>query len=164
MLKYIKDIITGAITLLEGMAITFKYMFQKPITLQYPEQKAQMTTRFRGRLVMPVDEEKGDNRCTACNICVKACPNYSIAVERLTDETGKPKPKAASFTYNMGTCMFCNLCVEVCPFSAIVMSEEYELAVYDRKSLIKDLVAEKYKLKGRKGKWWISKFKDEEQV
>ena len=164
MIKYIKDIVNGSITLIKGMAIVFKYMFYKPITVQYPEQKLEMNTRFHGRLVMPVDPELGMHRCTACKICIKICPNRSIDVEKIIDETGTLKPRAASYTYNMGTCMFCNLCVEVCPFSAIILSQEYELSTYDRSSLIIDLVAEKYIIDGRKGRWWARKFKDEEQL
>jgi NADH-quinone oxidoreductase subunit I len=164
MIKYIKDIILGSITLVKGMAIVFKHMFHKPITIQYPEQKLPMSTRFHGRLVMPVDPEKGEHRCTACKVCSKTCPNHSIEIVKQVDETGKPKPRAASYMYNMSSCMFCNLCVEVCPFFAIMMSEEYELAVFDRSELLIDLVSENYKIDGRKGKWWESKFKDEEQA
>jgi NADH-quinone oxidoreductase subunit I len=98
MIKYITGIIKGIATLIEGLGITFKHMFHKPITLQYPEEKPDLSLRFRGRVAMPVDTEKGDNRCTACGLCIKACPNATIAVtKQIVDE--KPKPKAATFTY-----------------------------------------------------------------
>ena len=32
-----------------GFATVLKQMFQKPVTLQYPEEKRPMTSRFRGR-------------------------------------------------------------------------------------------------------------------
>ncbi|MDG6926521.1 MAG: 4Fe-4S binding protein [Nitrososphaerota archaeon] len=32
-------------------------------------------------------------------------------------------------------CVFCGLCVDACPFDALVMTNEYELAAYDRTSL-----------------------------
>ncbi len=161
MFKYIADIIKGIISLAEGLAVTFKYLFVKPYTMQYPDEKPDLPTRFRGRLVMPIDPDKNDNRCTACNICVKACPNRSLEVEKIVDETGKPKPKAAKFMYNMATCMFCNLCVESCPFFAIVMSDEYELATPDKSGLMLELVSEKYGLQGKKANWWKTKFKEE---
>ena len=110
---------------------------------------------------MPVDPDKGDNRCTGCMICIKACPNASISCEKVIED-GKPKPKAKSYTYDLGSCMFCNLCVEACPFAAIIMSHEYELGTENKEDMVMDLVAEKYELKGKQLKWWQSKFKEEE--
>ena len=156
----ISEFIKGAVSLLKGMAITLKTMFLKPVTIQYPDERREMPLRFRGRLVLPVDAEKGGHRCTACQACVRACPNRTLEVTRMTDETGKPRPRAAAFRYNLGSCMFCNLCVETCPFFAIVMSDEYELATDDRSSLIRDLAAEEYLLPEGKGAWWKRKFRD----
>jgi NADH-quinone oxidoreductase subunit I len=161
MIKYTLQIFQGSISLLKGMAITFKYMFKRPITVQYPDEKREMPLRYRGRLVLPVDPEKGDHRCTGCMACVRACPNRSLEVERITDETGKPRPKAARFRYNLGTCMFCNLCVEACTFAAIIMSDEYECSTEDKAKLQLELVGEKYQLTGKKAPWWQSKFKVE---
>ncbi len=161
MIKYIKNIITGIISLCEGLSVTLKHVFRKPITLQYPEQKPDLQLRYRGRLVMPVDPEKNDIRCTACMICAKVCPNHSILEIEKVIEDGKPKPKAKKYIYNLGTCMFCNLCVEACPFAAIIMSDEYALANEDKEKLILELVSEKYNLTGKKLNWWKSKFKDE---
>jgi formate hydrogenlyase subunit 6/NADH:ubiquinone oxidoreductase subunit I len=33
-------------------------------------------------------------------------------------------------------CVFCGLCVEACPTGALVMSQEFELAVRDRSDLV----------------------------
>ncbi len=158
LIRYVWKIIAGLFSLIAGLWITFKYMFTRPITIQYPKQHAKIPLRFRGRLVLPIDEVKGENRCTACMLCVKACPNHSLDVEKLTGADGKPKPRPAKYIYNLGTCMFCNLCVEACPFFAIVMSDEYELAVDDRKGLIVDLVPERTVLEGAKARWWQGKF------
>lgn len=162
MIKYIAGIIKGIISLMEGLGVTLKHCFRKPITLQYPEQRPDISLRFRGRLVMPVDPATKENRCTACMICVKACPNHSLDCVKMTGEDGKPKPKAASYTYNMGSCIYCNLCVESCPFSAIIMSDDYETGTENKADLTLDLVAEKHELKGKKAVWWVSKFKTEE--
>jgi NADH-quinone oxidoreductase subunit I len=154
-------VLRGILSLAKGMGITFSYLLRKPITVQYPEQKAVIPLRFRGRLVLPVDPEKGTDRCTACMRCVKACPNHSIDIEKMKGPDGAAKPRAGKYLYNVGTCMFCNLCVEACPFFAIVMSDEHELATEDRGSLVLDLVKEKHTLKGKKARWWQSKFRDE---
>jgi len=161
MIKYITDILKGIVSLLEGLMITMKHFFKPSITLQYPEEKPDLALRFRGRLVMPVDPEKGEHRCTACMLCVKACPNLSISVTKQTGEDGKPKPRADKYNYNLATCMICNLCVEACPFGAIIMSDEYELAVTDKQKLQMELVSEKYILKGKKEKFFLTKYKEE---
>ncbi len=161
MFNYIKNIITGIISLCDGLSVTLKHVFRKPITLQYPEQKPDLQLRFRGRLVMPIDPEKNDNRCTGCMMCAKICPNHSIMEIEKVMEDGKPKPKVKKYIYNFGTCMFCNLCVEVCPFAAIIMSDEYALADENKEKFILDLVAERYNLTGKKLNWWKSKFKKE---
>jgi NADH-quinone oxidoreductase subunit I len=149
----------GARSLLQGMGITFSYLFRKPITLQFPEKRAVMTLRFRGRLVLPIDVDKGETRCTACMRCVKICPNHSIDVEREAAHDRSPRPRPAKYLYNMGTCMFCNLCVEACPYFAIVMSDEHELAATGKGGLIIDLAAERHRLAGKKAAWWQKKFR-----
>jgi NADH-quinone oxidoreductase subunit I len=152
-------VLSGIASLGKGLWITLAYMFRKPITVQYPEQRVVLPLRFRGRLVMPVDPEKGTNRCTACMRCVNICPNHSIDIEKQTGPDGAPLPKPAKYLYNLGTCMFCNLCVEVCPFFALVMSDEHELATTDRGGFVRDLAAEKYRLTGKKASWWQRKFR-----
>jgi NADH-quinone oxidoreductase subunit I len=153
------QVLTGIASLGKGLWITFAYIFRRPITVQYPEQRTVLPLRFRGRLVLPIDPEKGSNRCTACMRCVKICPNHSIDIEKQAGPDGAPLAKPAKYLYNVGTCMFCNLCVEVCPFFAIVMSDEHELASTERGGFVRDLVAERYQLKGRKGTWWQHKFR-----
>ena len=151
----------GALSMVKGMAITFSYLFRKSITVQYPEKHAVIPLRFRGKLVLPIDQEKGTDRCTACMRCVRICPNHSIDIEKQKGPDGAELPRPEKYLYNMGTCMFCNLCVEVCPFFAIVMSDEVELATADRGALVVDLVAEKHVLKGKKAAWWQGKFRTE---
>ncbi len=153
----------GAVSLLQGLAITFSYLFKPAITVQYPEKRALIPLRYRGRLVLPVDPDKGTDRCTACMRCVKICPNHSIDIEKEVGPDGRPRPRAAKYLYNVGTCIFCNLCVETCPFFAIVMSDDHELATTDKQKLVIDLVAEKRRLTGKKGKWWQLKFKAREE-
>ncbi|MGA2762286.1 MAG: NADH-quinone oxidoreductase subunit I [Spirochaetia bacterium] len=159
MARDVVEILKAVASLPRGLWITFQYLFRKPITIQYPEEKAVMALRFRGRLVLPVDPQKGTNRCTACMRCVTICPNHSIDIEPETGPDGAKQPRPARYLYNLGTCMFCNLCVETCPFFAIVMSDEYELATTEKSGLLIDLVKEKYRLSGKKAGWWQRKFR-----
>ncbi len=145
--------------MLGGLWQTARFTMSRKATVQYPEKRVVLPLRFRGRLVMPIDPDKGNIRCTACMRCVKICPNHSIDVDKAVSPEGKPLPKPASYRYNLGTCIFCNLCVETCPFFAIVMSDEHELATTDPSGLVVDLAAEKYRLSGKKGSWWQKKFR-----
>ena len=155
----LRSVLSGFASLGKGLWITLSYMFHAPITVQYPEQRVVLPLRFRGRLVMPIDPEKGATRCTACMRCVKICPNHSIDIEKAVGTDGASLAKPAKYLYNLGTCMFCNLCVEVCPFFALVMSDEHELATTDSRGLVLDLVAEKHRPTGKKASWWQRKFR-----
>ena len=52
---------------------------------------------------------------------------------------GKKKQKLDKYIYDLGSCTFCDLCVTSCPFHAIEFSNDFEQAVFQRKSLVKQL-------------------------
>lgn len=142
--NYIKEIILGVWTLLQGMAITAKYVFTpwRNVTQQYPEnrEKLVMFERFRGEVVMPHNDDN-EHACTGCGICELNCPNGSIEVVSkfiMTDE-GKKKRIIDLHIYHLGMCTLCNLCVKTCPSDAIVMANTFEHATWDRASLTKVL-------------------------
>ena len=135
----------GLRSLVKGMAITGHYIShpKEIITQQYPENKAtlQMFDRFRGEVVLTHDE-KNEHRCTGCSACEVACPNGTIEIinERVIDpETGKKKMEIDKFIYHLSMCTMCGLCIPACPTDAIKMGQNFEHAVYDRKSLTKVL-------------------------
>ena len=101
-------------------------------SIQYPEEKVPMFPRFRGPLMHLRDPQTGQPRCTACGLCVRACPHGCITVEG----EGKGKERRASvYTYDLGRCIFCRQCVEACTFNAIELSREYELACYKKETV-----------------------------
>lgn len=99
-------------------------------TLQYPEERYVMFDRFRGPLVQLRDRDTGGPRCTACGLCVRACP-HGVISEIEGEGKGKEK-RVTKYSYDLGRCIFCRLCVEACRFDAIELSHDYELASYDR--------------------------------
>jgi NADH-quinone oxidoreductase subunit I len=101
-------------------------------TVQYPEQKLSMVKRFRGPLMHLRNPETQQARCTACGICIRACPSGCLSLE--AEGKGKDR-KPKWYTYDVGNCIFCRQCVESCPFDAIEMSHDYEVASCDKDTL-----------------------------
>ena len=138
--------IFGAIkTLLTGMSVTAYYFFnarKEIITQQYPENRdtLKMFDRFRGEVIMP-HNENNEHKCTGCQACEIACPNGSIEIiwDRKLNEEGKKKKVIVQHIYHLQMCTMCNLCIPACPTDAIIMSQDFEHAVFDRSELTKVL-------------------------
>ena len=134
MIKYFKNIILGLISLFKGMAVTIKYYFIKPITVQYPKERLIVSDKWRG-VLKQICDEKGEEICDGCGICAKICPVSCITMEAYKDEK-IGKRKTSSYTINFGRCMFCGLCVESCPKKCLVHTKDYEFVAYNRDDLI----------------------------
>lgn len=128
--------------LLSGMKLTLGYFvrFDKVITQQYPENRdtLKIPQRSRGRLELIRDPETGEYECTTCGICVKACPNNSIAIEKDRDPVTK-KWRLSKYEYRLDRCTFCGLCVQSCKFTALRMGQQFETAVFNRDELVQIL-------------------------
>lgn len=128
----LKKAVAYPISLIKGLTVTAKYLFSRAVTLQYPKQRWTPPARYRGRVALR------PKKCIACQICARACPNYSLEIRVVIGED--KKKTLGSFMYSMDKCVFCGLCAEQCPTSAVFMNHDYECAVYDRKELVMDLV------------------------
>ncbi len=91
-------------------------------TSSYPLEPIAVDKNFRGK------PEQNPQQCIGCAACVNACPSNALTVE--TDlATGE-----LAWEFNLGHCIFCGRCEEVCPTAAIKLSQEYELAVWKKKT------------------------------
>src|SRR5512143_342646 len=59
--------------MVRGMGLTLRRFFQPKATIRWPEQKADVAPRFRGRLQLLYDEW-GTLKCETCFQCAQACP------------------------------------------------------------------------------------------
>ncbi|MCX6152817.1 MAG: NADH-quinone oxidoreductase subunit I [Candidatus Kapabacteria bacterium] len=150
MVKYFKDILLGFWTIMVGMKITMDHLFQKKVTMQYPERFDPIDTGFmpdnsRNKLFVDIDD------CNGCGGCERDCP-----VNCITVETVKTVPSDGPITIKSGAkrtlwvlkheidyskCCFCSLCVESCATSAIFHTKEFDYSGYDRNELKHDFVS-----------------------
>ena len=59
--------------MVKGMALTLRRFFEPKATIRYPEVKADVPPKFRGRLQLLYDEY-GTLKCETCFQCAQACP------------------------------------------------------------------------------------------
>jgi hypothetical protein len=59
--------------IVKGMALTLRRFFEPKVTIKYPEERADVAPRFRGRLQLLYDEW-GTLKCETCFQCAQACP------------------------------------------------------------------------------------------
>lgn len=152
-IKYISGIFTALKSLLKGMDITWKELWTKKVTMEYPENRKTLviSDRWRAELIMPHDENN-EHACTACGICMMNCPNGTIKVisESIETEDGKKKKILNKHIWNYGSCTYCNLCVITCPSNAIIFNNDFEGAVFDRNKLVHQLNKPGSKLRDKK--------------
>lgn len=106
----------------------YRNLFKKRATILYPFKERELVPvpkGLRGKLTFNLE------KCVGCSMCLRVCP--SETVEMIADETGK-RPKRPIFY--LDRCTFCAQCEDVCPTHAIQMSDNFELAGFDRKQTL----------------------------
>jgi NADH-quinone oxidoreductase subunit I len=109
--------------LLLGLVVTFKTMFKPKITLNYPEEKAPQSNRFRGLHALR-RYPNGEERCIACKLCEAVCPALAITIE--SDVSSDGTRRTTRYDIDLFKCIYCGFCEEACPVDAIVLTRIHE--------------------------------------
>ena len=131
----VRSRLAAVVGLFRGLWIIFKYQFRRPVTVQYPEQRAHIAPRNRGRIVLTRDPD-GEERCVGCYLCAVVCPVDCIALQATEDEHGRRYPEW--FQINFSRCIYCGFCEEACPTYAIQLTPDFEMAEHQRRHLVYD--------------------------
>ena len=140
MLKgFTRGLYTTVVEIPRGLATTFKSMFEKPVTVQYPEDRRPVRPRFKGRHFLK-RYDNGLEKCIGCSLCAAACPADAIFVEAAentdTERYSPGERYARVYEINMMRCIYCGYCEDACPTEAIVLGDNYELSFTDRRQAI----------------------------
>jgi NADH-quinone oxidoreductase subunit I len=139
MASIIREIAETFSTLAQGFSVTFRNIFRKTVTENYPHEPVHFQPRYRGIHVLHRDES-GLEKCVGCFLCAAACPANCIYIEAAENTDGNRisagERYASVYNIDYSRCIFCGYCVEACPTDAITHGHGFELATYDINSLI----------------------------
>jgi NADH-quinone oxidoreductase subunit I len=112
------------VELLKGMMLTGRHaLFERKITIQFPEEKTPLSPRFRGLHALR-RYENGEERCIACKLCEAVCPALAITIESEVRDDGSRR--TTRYDIDLTKCIFCGFCEESCPVDSIVETHVLE--------------------------------------
>jgi NADH-quinone oxidoreductase subunit I len=130
-LKHLKSLFL--LELLQGMRVTGRYLFARKFTVQYPEERAPVSPRFRGLHALR-RYPNGEERCIACKLCEATCPALAITIEAEPRADGSRR--TTRYDIDLFKCIYCGFCEESCPVDSIVETRIYEYAFERRQDAI----------------------------
>jgi len=124
--------------ILQGLGITLKHMFTKPVTYKYPYEATPIQDRFRGIQYIKTHKD-GSTKCVGCYLCQKVCPSECIHIE--TDCGPNGERLIRKYELDLSRCIYCGYCEEVCPVDAIHMGWEWNIVDSTRENYVVNMRA-----------------------
>ncbi len=137
-----RNLKAGVGPILRGLWLVFQSFFKtlflrQAATIEYPEKKRPISTRYRGIHIL-TQREDGTPKCVACYMCATVCPAECIFIESAERPERTIEKYPTRFDIDLLRCVYCGFCVDACPEEAIVMSRENDLVGTSREELIID--------------------------
>ena len=130
-IKFIKSLFF--LEILKGLKITGRKLSKKPITIQYPEEKTPLSSRFRGLHALR-KYPNGEERCIGCKLCEAVCPALAISMD--TEVRSDNTRRTTKYEIDLFKCIYCGFCEEACPVDAIVETSIFEYHFERRKDSV----------------------------
>ncbi len=108
---------------IQGLWLTWKYMFKPKYTVNYPFEKFPQSPRFRGLHALR-RYPNGEERCIACKLCEAVCPALAITIDAAPREDGSRR--TTRYDIDLFKCIYCGFCEESCPVDSIVETHIHE--------------------------------------
>ena len=122
-----------------GLGITMKNMLKPAVTLEYPDERPDIPTGYRGVPTL-VKDPNGREKCVSCQLCEFVCPPKAIRITPggIAEESESAHVEKApeEFEINMLRCIYCGYCQEVCPEEAIFLQNIFSLNGLSREELV----------------------------
>jgi len=107
----------------QGLGVTWRNLFRKTVTVQYPDEKTPQSPRYRGLHALR-RYPNGQERCIACKLCEAVCPALAITIE--SDVGADGTRRTTRYDIDLFKCIYCGFCEEACPVDAIVETRIHE--------------------------------------
>src|SRR6187399_3232078 len=135
MIQHLRDFLRTwfLLELMQGLWVTFTYIFRPKVTVQFPEEKTPQSPRFRGLHALR-RYPNGEERCIACKLCEAVCPALAITIESEQRDDGTRR--TTRYDIDLTKCIFCGFCEESCPVDSIVETRILEYHGETRGDLI----------------------------
>lgn len=109
--------------LFQGLGVTWRALWNRKITVQYPEEKTPLSPRFRALHALR-RYPNGEERCIGCKLCEAVCPALAITID--VHERDDGTRRTTRYDIDLTKCIFCGFCEEACPVDAIVETNVHE--------------------------------------
>jgi NADH-quinone oxidoreductase subunit I len=124
--------------ILDGLRTTVKHMlFERSVTVQFPEEKPVIPPNYRGVHRLNRDEQ-GRVKCVACYMCATACPAHCIDIVAAPSPWPDREKYCETFVIDELRCIYCGMCEEACPVDAIELTSLYDLTGLSREEMMFD--------------------------
>ena len=107
---------------LKAIFTAVKYLFLRPITVKYPEERLKKPKNYRGIILLDM------KKCIHCSLCARICPAAAIKMYKHKD--GKLYPGL-----DYSRCIFCGFCIDICPSFALSHDKFHEVVTSNLKDM-----------------------------